>query len=176
MIIFSMCIYPAGVCNFVVAWSRYIVDIFDCFVEENAPLIPFLCIKWNNAKCLHLLLCILDKLDSFLTSSVSHPQRNLTASPHIAGTPQDFSQADMLRQFWLDVGLDNAVTTPYNILLSYPDDTEPNILSLLDQNGGQVMASPAREASLTSEDTRDDIPFPNLGYSANGTVEVGNYS
>ena len=80
----------------------------------------------------------------------------------------------MLRQFWLDAGLDNAVTTPYNILLSYPDDTEPNILSVLDQNGDEIMASPAREANLTTEDTRNDIPFPNLGYSGNGTVEVGN--
>lgn len=78
----------------------------------------------------------------------------------------------MIRQFWLDVGLDSAVITPYDILLSYPDDTEPNVLSLLDQSGDVVMASPAREANLTEEDTRNDIPFPNLGYSANGTVEV----
>ena len=98
--------------------------------------------------------------------------RNLSANPHIAGTPQDFEQADMLRQFWLDAGLDHAATTPYDILLSYPSDSEPNILSLIDTAGNEVMASPEREANLTSEDSRDDFPFPYLGYSGNGTVHV----
>ena len=108
---------------------------------------------------------------------ICHIFRNLTANPHIAGTPQDFTQADMLRQFWLDVGLDHAATTPYEILLSYPSETEPNILSLYDTNtGNDVIASPAKEENLTSEETRDDFPFPNLGYSGNGTVTVSSYS
>ena len=83
----------------------------------------------------------------------------------------------MIRQFWLDAGLDHAATTPYEILLSYPSETEPNILSLYDTNtGNDVIASPAKEENLTAEETRDDFPFPNLGYSGNGTVTVSSYS
>jgi len=96
--------------------------------------------------------------------------RNLTTSPHVAGTPRDFEQADMLRQFWLDTGLDVAVTTPYDVLLSYPDDTKPNLVRLYNGSGDLVLESPPNEANLTSEEQHWDFPY--LAYSGNGTVQV----
>lgn len=92
-------------------------------------------------------------------------------NPHVAGTPADFEQADMLRQFWLDNGFDVAVTTPYDILLSYPSDTEPNKVSVKNATG-VVFESAAYEQNFTSEERMWDFPFPYLGYSGNGVVEV----
>ena len=98
--------------------------------------------------------------------------RDLVKDPHVAGTPADFEQADMLRQFWLDNGLDVAVTTPYNILLSYPDDTKPNNVFVKTTDGTLVHKSADYEQNLTAEERPWEFPFPYLGYSGNGTVEA----
>jgi hypothetical protein len=72
----------------------------------------------------------------------------------------------------LDVGLDVAETTPYDILLSYPDDVKPNLVKVLNSTSEIVLQSPDNELNLTSEEKPWDFPFPYLGYSGNGTVQV----
>jgi hypothetical protein len=53
--------------------------------------------------------------------------RDLTSRPHIAGLPEDLDSAVVIEQRWKNDGLQ--VTKPkYNVLLSYPDDNNPNRL------------------------------------------------
>ncbi|XP_053399226.1 N-acetylated-alpha-linked acidic dipeptidase 2-like [Mercenaria mercenaria] len=103
-------------------------------------------------------------------SNIRENLRKLVTSPHVAGTERDFEQADDIRKFWLDAGLDVAVTTPYDILLSYPDDVEPNLVSVINSSYDTVLQSPFNEANLTNEERPWEFPFPYLGYSGNGTV------
>ena len=57
--------------------------------------------------------------------------RDLTSRPHMAGLPEDRESAEVIEQRWINDGL--KVTKPsYNILLSYPNDTNVNqIVSIL---------------------------------------------
>lgn len=69
------------------------------------------------------------------------------------------------------------MTTPYDILLSYPDDTVPNLVRVLNvaSNSEILLQSPYNELNLTDEEKPWDFPFPYLGYSGNGTVRVRYY-
>ena len=55
----------------------------------------------------------------------------MTSHPHLAGTPADLEQAEQLKQIWLDQGLDRVDIVGYNVLLSYPKDGDPNVISLI---------------------------------------------
>jgi len=51
--------------------------------------------------------------------------RDLTSRPHIAGLLEDLDSAIVIEQHWINHSLQ--VTKPkYNVLLSYPDDNNPN--------------------------------------------------
>jgi len=49
----------------------------------------------------------------------------------LAGTPADLQQAEQLKQTWLEQGLDRVDILGYDVLLSYPKDGDPNIISLV---------------------------------------------
>ncbi|KAL4238468.1 N-acetylated-alpha-linked acidic dipeptidase 2 [Mactra antiquata] len=105
-------------------------------------------------------------------SNIRENLRELVKHPHVAGTPKDFEQADMLRNFWLESGLDDAVVTSYDVLLSYPDDVIPNIVTIVNTtNNETVVKSPDKDKNLTSEENTKEFPFPYLGYSGTGTVK-----
>ena len=56
--------------------------------------------------------------------------RNLTSKPHLAGTPADLEQAEVMKQIWLDQGLDRVDIVGYDVLLSYPAKDDPNLIKL----------------------------------------------
>ena len=56
--------------------------------------------------------------------------RDFTSHPHLAGTSADKEQAEQLKKIWLDQGLDRVDIVSYEVLLSYPEDGDPNIISL----------------------------------------------
>ena len=56
--------------------------------------------------------------------------RNLTSKPHLAGTPADLEQAEVMKQIWLDQGLDRVDIVGYDVLLSYPAEDDPNLIKL----------------------------------------------
>ncbi|XP_078682601.1 aminopeptidase NAALADL1-like [Branchiostoma floridae x Branchiostoma belcheri] len=60
---------------------------------------------------------IMDEIDS---ERIRENLRELARRPHMAGTAPDLEMAELLRQTWLDNGLDEARLVPYDFLLSYP--------------------------------------------------------
>ncbi|XP_012946196.1 putative N-acetylated-alpha-linked acidic dipeptidase [Aplysia californica] len=93
--------------------------------------------------------------------------RVLTEQPHIAGRRRDFELVDMLRTRFQESGL-HVQVTPYDVLLSYPNDDTPNSLRLLD-NTSTVMYDAARDESNFSK-VKDVVPQFHA-YSPKGLVE-----
>ncbi|KAL3873960.1 hypothetical protein ACJMK2_037035 [Sinanodonta woodiana] len=98
--------------------------------------------------------------------------RHLTEEPHLAGTPADEKQAKELRDFWLRVGLDHVTITPYRVLLSYPEQRDPNFVELLSSNGTVLYTSPLTEQIINPEENKTGVVPPFNAYSATGDVKV----
>ena len=90
----------------------------------------------------------------------------------MAGTEQDFEQAEWLRQNFEDFGLDQAYVVPYEVLLSYPDMTQPNKVYLM--NGTEaVLTTAGRQEPLYAEEEYSPLVAPNFNaYSGTGSPEV----
>ena len=97
----------------------------------------------------------------------------MSSVPHLAGTDQDFEQAEWLRQNFEDFGLDQAIVVPYQVLLSYPNMTQPNKVYLMDGTVANFTTS-GRQDPLYTEEERSPLVAPNFNaYSGTGTKEVG---
>ncbi|CAF3898358.1 unnamed protein product, partial [Rotaria sp. Silwood1] len=91
---------------------------------------------------------------------------DLTSQPHLAGLAEDLESAEVIEKRWLNDGFE--VTKPrYNVLLSYPDENNPNRVTL--KNGNTVIFQTAGvEAIYDSTQPKTVNPF--LAYTLNGTV------
>ncbi|XP_069118842.1 N-acetylated-alpha-linked acidic dipeptidase 2-like [Argopecten irradians] len=99
--------------------------------------------------------------------------RDLSELPHLAGTEADFSQAKQLHDFWKQEGLDEVYVTPYDVLLSYPkntDDEMMNRIELINATGGVMYRSPLREAILDPRENKSGVVPPFNAYSAAGDL------
>ena len=52
--------------------------------------------------------------------------RVLSSVPHLAGTPQEKKNAEMLAEQWESYGFDNVQIISYDVLLAYPNKDNPN--------------------------------------------------
>ncbi|CAL1542368.1 unnamed protein product [Lymnaea stagnalis] len=91
----------------------------------------------------------------------------LTKKPHIAGRQNDFELVALLQKHFKDHGL-HVQTTPYDILLSYPSETTPNSVRLLNATGAVVYDAKDDESDISKE--KDVVP-PFNAYSPNKLVE-----
>uniref|UniRef100_A0A673BUD0 Glutamate carboxypeptidase 2 n=1 Tax=Sphaeramia orbicularis TaxID=375764 RepID=A0A673BUD0_9TELE len=94
--------------------------------------------------------------------------QNFTRLPHLAGTEQNLKYAEQIMKEWQDFGLDSVEMVPYDVLLSYPNKSRPNYISIVDANGNEVfntsLAEPVPEGY---EDVSDIVP-PYSAFSARG--------
>ena len=101
--------------------------------------------------------------------------RDLTEYPHLAGTPADWEQADKLRKFWTDNGLDEVFISEYDVLLSYPNTTDEdnmNQIQIVDNSTGNIIyKSPLYEDILDESENKSNVVPPFNAYSKSGTVE-----
>ena len=99
--------------------------------------------------------------------------RFLSSVPHLAGTAQDLEIATWVRNQFIQGGLDRAYLVPYQVLLSYPDKDQPNLVSLIDSSGNTNFTTSGRQTPLWSKEEFSPIVQPNFNaYSASGTVQV----
>lgn len=97
----------------------------------------------------------------------------MTTSPHVAGTAQDLLQAEWMRDRFLEAGLDEAKTIPYDVLLSYPQPGVMNTVSLIDDQGRINFTTAGRQLPLGSpEEFSEEILHNFNAFSASGVVEV----
>ncbi|EPY75160.1 glutamate carboxypeptidase 2 [Camelus ferus] len=65
------------------------------------------------------------------------PNGNFTRIPHLAGTEQNFQLAKQIQSQWKEFGLDSVELAHYDVLLSYPNKTYPNYISIIDEDGNE---------------------------------------
>ena len=98
--------------------------------------------------------------------------RLITKKPHIAGRAADFELVELLKTRFQESGLQVQVT-PYDVLLSYPDDTMPNTVRIVDDNRNVIYDGIADESDLSKN---PGVVRPFHGYSPAGLVEVRQHS
>ncbi|KAL6089065.1 hypothetical protein STEG23_027553, partial [Scotinomys teguina] len=62
---------------------------------------------------------------------------NFTRTPHLAGTEHNFELAKQIHAQWKEFGLDSVELSHYDVLLSYPNKTHPNYISIIDEDGNE---------------------------------------
>uniref|UniRef100_A0A665U9B0 Glutamate carboxypeptidase 2 n=1 Tax=Echeneis naucrates TaxID=173247 RepID=A0A665U9B0_ECHNA len=97
--------------------------------------------------------------------------RKFTRLPHLAGTEQNLKYAEEIKKDWQDFGLDSVEMAPYDVLLSYPNTSQPNYISIVDQFGNEVFnTSLAEPVPQGYEDVSNIVP-PYSAFSAKGQPE-----
>lgn len=100
-------------------------------------------------------------------------KRGLSEFPHLAGTDADYKQAKELHDFWKTEGLDDAFITPYDVLLSYPNTTDPSVMNRIfvyDQNGAIAWESALYEPILHPSENKSNVVPPFNAFSAPGNI------
>uniref|UniRef100_A0A8D3D9L0 Glutamate carboxypeptidase 2 n=1 Tax=Scophthalmus maximus TaxID=52904 RepID=A0A8D3D9L0_SCOMX len=110
-------------------------------------------------------------LDEMQPDQIREHLRKFTRLPHLAGTEQNLKYAEQIKNEWQEFGLDSVEMVPYDVLLSYPNKSRPNYISIVDQLGNEVfntsLAEPVPEGY---EDVADIVP-PYSAFSAKGQPE-----
>ncbi|XP_038123930.1 N-acetylated-alpha-linked acidic dipeptidase 2 [Cyprinodon tularosa] len=107
-------------------------------------------------------------LDEMQTDLIRDHLRKFTRLPHLAGTEQNLKYAEQIMKEWKDFGLDSVEMVPYDILLSYPDKSQPNYISIVDHSGNEVFnTSLAEPVPQGYEDVSNIVP-PYSAYSPKG--------
>ncbi|KAM8975426.1 putative N-acetylated-alpha-linked acidic dipeptidase isoform 2-T2 [Pelodytes ibericus] len=96
---------------------------------------------------------------------------NFTRVPHLAGTQQNFLLAKQIQAQWKEYGLDRVELAHYDILLSYPNSTNPNYISIVDEHGTEVSRTSLSEKIPPGYENILDVVPPYNAYSAQGTPE-----
>lgn len=73
---------------------------------------------------------------------------NFTRTPHLAGTQNNFELAKQIHDQWKEFGLDLVELSHYDVLLSYPNKTHPNYISIINEDGNEVSKKISRKISL----------------------------
>ncbi len=91
---------------------------------------------------LHLNLCLSASVDS---NAIRNFLQELSKEPHQAGSNRDRELADYVRTNIEQSGFDQVQSDYYNVLLSYPDPSNPNTVKLLDGSGSEMFVSTHKE-------------------------------
>ncbi|XP_010768990.1 glutamate carboxypeptidase 2-like [Notothenia coriiceps] len=110
-------------------------------------------------------------LDEMRPEQIREHLRKFTRLPHLAGTEQNLKYAEQIMKDWKEYGLDSVEMVPYDVLLSYPNKSQPNYISIIDQLGSEVfntsLAEPVPEGY---EDVSNIVP-PYSAFSPKGQPE-----
>ncbi|XP_018020759.1 putative N-acetylated-alpha-linked acidic dipeptidase [Hyalella azteca] len=116
--------------------------------------------------------------DDFIVNEVNASKirdnlRYLTSAPHVAGTAEQADTAQWVYDQWLQQGLVDVKTIPYEVLLSYPDENNPNRVRLVSKTDGSVVfESVFRQEPLYAPEEADPRVLHNYNaYSAAATVQ-----
>ncbi|XP_062588973.1 N-acetylated-alpha-linked acidic dipeptidase 2-like [Saccostrea cucullata] len=99
--------------------------------------------------------------------------QGLSELPHLAGTNADYKQAKELHDFWKSEGLDEAFIAPYDVLLSYPNTTDPDVMNRIfvyNENDAVEWQSNLYEPILHPSENKSNVVPPFNAYSAPGNV------
>lgn len=112
-----------------------------------------------------------DFLEEMKADKIREHLRKFTQLPHLAGTEQNLKYAEQIMKEWQMFGLDSVEMVPYDVLLSYPNESQPNYISIVDHLGNEVFnTSLAEPVPQGYEDISNIVP-PYSAFSAKGQPE-----
>uniref|UniRef100_A0A646QIE3 N-acetylated-alpha-linked acidic dipeptidase 2 n=1 Tax=Hemiscolopendra marginata TaxID=943146 RepID=A0A646QIE3_9MYRI len=111
---------------------------------------------------------ILDNIDP---ERIKENLRFLSEEPHLSNTPRDMLLAEAIRDRWKEYGLDNVEMVPYDILLSFPDAEQPNMVQVLGNKGKVLINISIFDEPLIPEDKKGKHIPAYHAYSPSGVVE-----
>ncbi|XP_040591202.1 N-acetylated-alpha-linked acidic dipeptidase 2 isoform X2 [Mesocricetus auratus] len=97
--------------------------------------------------------------------------RSFTKFPHLAGTEQNLLLAKKIQTQWKKFGLDSANLVHYDVLLSYPNGTNANYVSIVDEHGVEIFKTSYLEPPPDGYENVTNIVPPYNAFSANGVPE-----
>ncbi|XP_072332561.1 N-acetylated-alpha-linked acidic dipeptidase 2 isoform X2 [Scyliorhinus torazame] len=98
--------------------------------------------------------------------------RNWTLFPHLAGTEQNRQLAQQIQKQWKSWGLYSVELVHYDVLLSYPNKSNPNYISIIDENGYSIFNTSFYEPLPPGYENVEDLVPPYNAYSPAG-IPVG---
>ncbi|KAM9733251.1 N-acetylated-alpha-linked acidic dipeptidase 2 [Menidia menidia] len=107
-------------------------------------------------------------LDEMKTDQIREHLRKFTRLPHLAGTEQNLKYAEQIKGEWQQFGLDSVEMVPYDVLLSYPNESRPNYISIVDQLGHEIYNTSLAEPIPPGYEDISNIVPPYSAYSAKG--------
>jgi N-acetylated-alpha-linked acidic dipeptidase len=99
--------------------------------------------------------------------------KKLSQLPRMAGTDQNNQVAEEIYQQWMALEFDRVEQIKYQVLLQYPNATNPNQFQVVNGNGDVVFDAPTAklEPSLTDDERQPGIVRPFNSYSGIGNVK-----
>ncbi|XP_016062294.1 PREDICTED: N-acetylated-alpha-linked acidic dipeptidase 2 [Miniopterus natalensis] len=97
--------------------------------------------------------------------------RSFTKLPHLAGTEQNLLLAKEIQTQWKKFGLDSAKLVHYDVLLSYPNETNANYISIIDEQGMEIFKTAHLESPPGGYENVTNIVPPYNAFSAQGAPE-----
>uniref|UniRef100_A0A6I8S4C2 Glutamate carboxypeptidase 2 n=1 Tax=Xenopus tropicalis TaxID=8364 RepID=A0A6I8S4C2_XENTR len=109
--------------------------------------------------------------DEMKAENIKQYLHNFSQVPHLAGTQENFRLAQQIQAQWKEYGLDKVELAHYDILLSYPNESNPNYISIVDEHGYEVYNTSLFEPPPPGYENISDVVPPYNAYSAPGTPE-----
>ncbi|XP_040833243.1 N-acetylated-alpha-linked acidic dipeptidase 2 isoform X3 [Ochotona curzoniae] len=97
--------------------------------------------------------------------------RSFTKLPHLAGTEQNLLLAKQIQTQWKKFGLDSAKLVHYDVLLSYPNETHSNYISIVNEHGIEIFKTTYLEPPPDGYENVTNIVPPYNAFSPQGTPE-----
>ena len=118
----------------------------------------------------------MEALTDKMVSSVNPDQireylQFLSKEPHIAGLRRDRELTNWIKNTWEDAGLDHVNLEEYDYMLSWPNQSNPNKIRIIDDNGNTRFTSQHKEKELRKGDDHPDFVHAFNAFSPAGTVE-----
>ncbi|KAG8584534.1 hypothetical protein GDO81_004649 [Engystomops pustulosus] len=107
--------------------------------------------------------------DEMKAENIRRYLHNFTQVPHLSGTGENFHFAKQIQTQWKEFGLDQVELTHYDILLSYPNASNPNYISIIDEHGKELYKTSLFEPTPPGYENITDVVPPYNAYSASGT-------
>uniref|UniRef100_A0A5F8GJI7 glutamate carboxypeptidase II n=1 Tax=Monodelphis domestica TaxID=13616 RepID=A0A5F8GJI7_MONDO len=110
-------------------------------------------------------------LDELKADNIKTFLYNFTRIPHLAGTEQNLDLAKQIQFQWKEFGLDSVELTHYDVLLSYPNETNPNYISIIDEDGNEIFNTSLFEPPPPGYEHVPDVVPPFSAFSPQGMPE-----
>ncbi|KAB0338548.1 hypothetical protein FD754_024496, partial [Muntiacus muntjak] len=91
--------------------------------------------------------------------------------PHLAGTEQNLLLAKTIQSQWKKFGLDSAELVHYDVLLSYPNETDASYISVMDEHGIEIFNTSYVEPPPDGYENVKNIVPPYNAFSPPGVPE-----